>query len=102
MIRCPTCQGASAAERNSEAAVKTMIAREHLKTERIRAAAGLPPAGTAADTGERDKPEAPPEGFSKADGKVPLMGDEAARERRRRQIVANVQAVAAKLSGVKR
>lgn len=99
LIRCPTCQGESAAERNSEAAVKTMIARVHLKTERIRAAEGLPPAGTAAVTGERDKPEAPPEGFSKADGQVPLLGGEEARERMRRQIAANVRAVATKLTG---
>jgi len=99
MIRCPMCQGASAVQGNSEAAVKAMIAREHLKTERIREANGLPPAGTAAVTGEREKPEAPPGGFSKADGKVPLMGDEAARERMRRQIAANVRAVATKLKG---
>jgi hypothetical protein len=39
----------------------------------------------------------PPEGFSKADGKVPLMGADRARDQQRRQIAANIQAVAAKL-----
>jgi hypothetical protein len=79
-----------------------MIACAQLKTERIREAQGLPPAGTAAVTGERDKPEAPPDGFSKADGKVPLLGAEEARERMRRQIAANVRAVATKLTGAGR
>jgi hypothetical protein len=91
MIRCPECGGASAADRNGDGAVTAMIAREHLKTERIREVSGLPPAGTAALAGEdRTGPLPPPPGFSQADGKVPLLQHERARAAALKQQTANV------------
>jgi len=87
-LPCPACDGKSIVRRNDPAVVRFMLRREHAAQT------------VAAQSFEvREKPTPPPEGFSKADGKVPLMGKDHLRDAQRRQIAANVAAVAAKLKG---
>lgn len=94
--RCPECAGESNVARNSPAAVRALLAREHAETERIRAVGGLPPLGQDVARVRPEPPGAPPPGWAKTGVPVPTTVSEEQRERTRARIAAATQQIAAK------